>query len=57
VEELLGPHQAPVSRALPAVCLSGVQHPRIVFKPARRLTRIGHHAEDVVKFEHGYKRR
>ena len=57
LEELLRPRQAPVSRPLPAVRLSSVQHPPIVFKPPRRLTGIAHHAEDVVEFEHGHQRR
>jgi len=39
------------------VRLAGVQHPPIVFKAPRRLTRIGHHPEDVIEFEHGYERR
>jgi hypothetical protein len=38
------------------VRLSGVQHPPIVFKALRRPARIGHHAEDVIEFEHGQER-
>jgi hypothetical protein len=57
LEELLAPRQAPVSRALAAMRLSGVQHPPVVFKAPRRPTRIGHHAEDVIEVEHGYERR
>ena len=53
LEELLGPQQAPVSSSLATVRLAGVQHPPIVLKASRDLIRIGHHAEDVIEFEHG----
>jgi hypothetical protein len=41
---------------LSAVWLSGVQYPPVLLKPPRRLTGVGHHAEDVVEFEHGQRR-
>lgn len=56
LEELRAPRQAPVARALSAVRLSGVQHPAIVFEALYRLTRIAHHAEEVIELEHGHER-
>jgi hypothetical protein len=38
------------------VRLSSVQHPAIVFEALYRLTRIAHHAEEVIELEHGHER-
>ncbi len=56
LEEQPRPHQPPVSRPLPAVRLSRVKHPPVIFKAPRCRTGIAHDAKDVIEFEHDRER-